>query len=263
MAYNLNVAAAAVNSIWADRDANIEQLRKTVGNLPDSTDILILPELFSTGFISDEDTMFEMAEPISGKTMTAIRQLAAEHNTAIAGSFLCLVAGNITNRAFFIEPSGEESYYDKRHLFCGSPEARSFHKGLKMPESIRFRGWNISLAICYDIRFPVWCRNNDSNRYDLLIVPANWPESRAYAWEHLLIARAIENQAYVIGANRSGKDDYGTYSNLSFIFDPLGKPIAEQTAPDIITATLSKDTLSNIRTRMPVFNDADTFSILP
>lgn len=259
---NLNIAVISLDSVPAAPETNLKKVEEAIHSLPPETDLVVLPELFSTGFLSDEDLIYEFAEPVSGKTMQAIRNLAAENNVAISGSYLALTGKSITNRAFFTEPSGEETFYDKRHLFCGSPEARIMTRGYQQFRPVRYRGWNISMAICYDLRFPVWCRNRNQET-DLMIVPANWPAAREYAWQHLLIARAIENQIYVVGANRSGKDDFGTYSDLTFIYDPLGKPVkTEQVSSDTLFASLDRVPLEKLREKFPVSRDADNFSIL-
>ena len=191
---DLNIALLPVNVEQADVAGNLGQAESMLAGLPANTDVAVLPELFSTGFISDESAAREIAEPLSGATMTRVHEWAARYNLAIAGSMLCISGGKLYNCGFFVEPSGEAAYYNKRHLFCGSPEAKLLNPGVERAPVVRFRGWNISMIICYDLRFPLWSRNTPQ-RYDLLLVPANWPQAREYAWRHLLIARAIENGA--------------------------------------------------------------------
>lgn len=255
----LRVAALPLDSVIADVEANIAAVEKAMEQLPRDTDILVLPELFSTGFTDEADVLLPLAEDKNGRTMTAVRALAARHNCAIAGSYLALDGEQVFNRAFFVEPSGEESFYDKRHLFSLSSEASMMQRGQRHCPAIRFRRWNIGMVVCYDVRFPAWCRNTDC-RYDILLVPANWPQSRAYAWEHLLIARAIENQTVVVGANRSGSDKFGTYDGLSFIFDCLGKSVGVQDGPFVV-ADLSRARQDSFRQAFPVWKDADSFTI--
>ncbi len=257
---NLKIAAIPFDIAWCQRDENLATVEKLIATLPSDTDVIVLPELFSTGFADDAEIIHEIAEPSSGVTMTSVRSWANRYNAAIAGSYLCRVGTSVYNRAFFVEPSGDEVVYDKRHLFCISPESKILAPGRERCPIIRYRGWNIAMVICYDIRFPVWCRNVGS-LYEVLLVPANWPQARAYAWEHLLIARAIENQSYVVGANRAGTDTFGVYDNLSYIFDPMGRPIGHAAENNIITAICDHDKLTELRRRMPVGNDAEDFDI--
>ncbi len=259
---SLRVLALSLDIVWADPEANLRLLAKAMDSMPQQIDIVVVPELFSTGFVNDTGLLTDLPETNTGNTMTAIRKLARRHNCAIAGSFLARTAHNIFNRGFFIEPSGDETFYDKRHLFSLSSESHTYTRGSSFKPVIRFRGWNISLIVCYDLRFPAWCRNRE-NEYDLLIVPANWPSAREYAWRQLLIARAIENQAYVVGANRGGRDDYGEYSDLTYIFDPMGKPCGEKplNIDSAVVATLHKNVIDEWRRRFPVAADADFFDI--
>ena len=258
---DLKIAAIPLNIVWGDKEENMQATELAMSQLAPGTDIAVLPELFSTGFMHESDSLERMAEPMTGPTMTRILALARKYNCAIAGSMLCAVGGVYTNRAFFAEPSGELTHYDKRHLFSLSPETKIYSAGDRPSPIIRFRGWNIALIICYDLRFPVWCRNI-RQQYDIMLVPANWPQARGYAWRHILIARAIENQAYVVGTNRSGTDDYGVYDDLTFIIDPMGEPVGRARGKSgIIYADISKTILDKVRTRLPFGADADTFSI--
>ena len=259
MTDDLKIAIISLDIKQENPAENFIALENALDSLQQGVDIVVLPELFSTVFISNQDKLNTLAENTTGNTITRLHQLADKYNLAIAGSYLCKLASTILNRAFFIEPGGDDSYYDKKHLFSLSPEKKLLYSGLNRCRTIRYRGWNISMIICYDLRFPVWCRNI-KNDYDLLLVPANWPKVRSFAWKHLLIARAIENQAYIAGANRSGEDKYGEYSDLSYIFDPTGKNIGENT-DNIVYATLSKKSIEDIRTKLPVINDADNFTI--
>lgn len=259
--HRLKVAVFPMKIAWADPEENLRNVESTISKVEPDCDIIVLPELFSTGFMQDEEVISALAEPVSGKTISRIKQLSREHSVAIAGSFLCRVGDKIYNRGFFIEPSGEETFYDKRHLFSLSMEHKVFTPGNELPPVIRYRGWNISIIVCYDMRFPVWCRNR-RQRYDLMLVPANWPSSRGYAWKHLLISRAIENQAVYIGANRGGSDDYGDYDGLSIITDGLGHIVSENgNDAELIYATFDHDELCRIREKLPFGNDADDFSL--
>lgn len=260
---NLKISIVPLDITWTDVDENLFVTENILRKIDKDTDIVVLPELFSTGFIGSRELLYKFAEDYrSSQTLDRIRSWAKNYNFAIAGSLLINEKGNFYNRAFFVEPSGESAFYDKKHLFSLSSEARDFTPGSKQIPVIRFRGWNIALAVCYELRFPAWLRNTN-NKYDVLLMPANWPAKRSYAWEHLLIARAIENQAYVIGANRSGKDDSGEYDDLSFIFNYLGKPIhiSSNKLKGVIYADLDLERMRAYRTSFPVEKDADNFQI--
>lgn len=262
MQTKLNTALISLDIVNCDKDANIKRLTAAFERLTSETDVVVLPELFSTGFTSSRERLAQLAETNGGETVALLHRLAEKHNTAIAGSFLAKTGSHISNRAFFIEPSGDEAFYDKRHLFSMSSESNVLTPGDAPALNVRFRGWNISVIVCYDLRFPVWCRNVN-NCYDLLIVPANWPNSREYAWTHLLQARAIENQSYVIGLNRSGCDKFGDYSGMTSVFDFTGHSVQTSVDKDsdIQFVTLDRDTLMRWREDFPVWKDSDAFEI--
>lgn len=262
MSNKLKVALASLDITAGDKEENVNRLKTCIGNLETDTDLLVLPELFSTGFTSNNDRMQELAETNGGWTISRLREIAKQYNVAVAGSFLARTGSSIFNRAFFIEPSGDETFYDKRHLFSMSSEAKILVKGNAELPVVRFRGWNIAVAVCYDLRFPIWCRNVGL-KYDLLTIPANWPNSREYAWRHLLIARAIENQAYVIGVDRSGEDKFGCYDKMSLAFDFCGKELETVTASGnaFSYATLERDTLERWRSDFSAWADSDAFEI--
>ncbi len=257
----LRIATLPMPIAWGDSNANIAFVEQALSSLPEKTDIVVLPELFTTGYSDDPETMAELAERNTGDTVNTLRRWASRYGCAFAGSFLASTPPHYYNRGFIIEPNGDETFYDKRHLFSLSNEARMFAPGTTPPPVVRFRGWNISLIVCYDLRFPVWCRSRH-NSYDLLLVVANWPKARGYAFEHLLIARAIENQCAVVGANRGGSDAYGDYSGLSFIFDCRGYS-AGTPAGDTpwLTADLSRLQQEKFRSAFPVSADADDFNL--
>jgi predicted amidohydrolase len=258
----LKVAVLPIDIKHGDRDENLYIISQKIAEVAPDTDIVVLPELFSTGFISDPTVLRTLADSEDRElTLNFLRDLAAKHNTAICGSMLWREGANYFNRCVFIEPSGETTHYDKHHLFTQSKEPKILTAGTTKSPVVRYRGWNIAMAVCYDVRFAVWLRN-DNSRYDLLIVPANWPNARAYDWKHLLIARAIENQACVVGANRSGEDSFGDYNDNSYVIDHRGREVGE-TTNGIITATLSLNKLEKYRTDFPVLADADTFIINP
>lgn len=256
----MKVTAIPLDIVWCDKSENVLAAVNSMRKLEKDVDIVVLPELFSTGFIADKQLLESAAESNNGPTMEAIRCWSAFHNVAICGSFLAKSGGSYYNRGFFIEPSGDETFYDKAHLFSMSNEACLMVQGEQLVPVIRFRGWNVAMMVCYDLRFPVWSRNVDC-KYDLMLVPANWPTSRKYAWEHLLVARAIENQAYVVGCNRSGSDDYGDYAvDMTAAFDYVGQPIAEA-RNGLITAELDKQKLESYREKFPVWRDNDHFTL--
>lgn len=257
---HLRVAALPLPIVTGDKKANIDAVRSAFQVLPQRTDIVVLPELFSTGYIDDAAIMNNLAERNTQDTVDILKELAKHYSVAIAGSYLASTPPNIYNRGFFIEPNGDETYYDKRHLFSLSKESQIFTHGDKPSVIVRFRGWNISLIVCYDLRFPIWCRNKN-NAFDLLLVPANWPQSRGYAWEHLLIARAIENQCCVVGADCGGSDKFGSYEGLTQIYDGRGIPVGFEDGPFVV-ADLSRKIQDEYRRNFPVANDADDFDII-
>ena len=203
-----------------------------------------------------------LADPMDGTTVATIKGWAERYKMAVAGSFIAREEGKYYNRAFFVTPDGEASYYDKRHLFRMAGEDRHFSAGDK-PLVVRYKDWNICLQVCYDLRFPVWSRNVN-NAYDLLIYVANWPEARKKAWKVLLQARAIENMAYVCGVNRVGVDGKGfAFRGDSMIYDARGKKLADAGKRDETTRTcaLSKTDLEAFRTKFPAWKDADAFQL--
>ena len=260
---NLKVTLIEEDIVWGDKQANLTRLQRHLQNMADDTDLVVLPEQFSTGFMtSDRDQALSLAERNTGDTMRLLHQLAQEHRVAICGSFLANTAAQLYNRAFFVEPNGEETFYDKRHLFAFGGEDKVYNAGHTAAPIVRFRGFNIKLVVCYDLRFPVFCRNVKNN-YDILIVVANWPRSREYAWRQLLIARALENECYVIGTNRCGTDPQGVEygEGSSIVVDFKGKVIAQRMTSPIITADLSPALLAQFREKFPAWRDADEFTI--
>ncbi len=263
----LNIAVLPLNITWADRMKNLAAVETALNVMKPDTDIVCLPELFSTGFIADSDIMVREAETDSGNTMTTLKRLAKNKRIAIAGSYLARndEATAYYNRGFFIESNGETTFVNKRHLFHVSPEAQLLTEGKTPYAVVRFRGWNIALGVCYDLRFPVWCRNTMNHEryaYDIFLLPANWPQARAIALETLAKARAIENQAYYVVANRSGVDEYGEYDGLSFIEDYIGTRMATAAADEIIYATADREGLEKLRDYMPAGLDSDNFKII-
>lgn len=260
---DLKVALLPLAINWNDKEANLAALERKMEEVHPMTDLLILPETFSTGFPTGmgKEEVREMAERNTGSTIDLLKQLSSRHKMAICGSFIADTGGSLYNRLFFIEPSGEEYFTDKRHLFTMAGEHEIFSRGLKRMR-VRYRGWNIAMIACYDIRFPAWCRNRN-NEYDLLIAVANWPVPRIGAWQALLKARAIENEAYVCGVNCKGTDTKGfEYNGSSDVIDFKGKSVAVgMEGSEILYATLSRERLDSFREKFPAWRDGDSFTL--
>ena len=260
---NLSIGVLAMDIAWADPVANLMVVEEYLKKHASGLDVLVLPELFSTAFPQDIDVLRNIAEDDSGKTVAALKELSGIYDTALAGSYLATVDGKFYNRGFMILPDGSASFYNKRHLFGMSAESRMFEPGTELPAVVEYKGWRVALIVCYDLRFPVWCRRSaGSCQYDVLLVAANWPVSRKYAWEHLLIARAIENQAIVVGADRSGHDDFGDYDGMTYFFDTTGHPVDAENHGILSIVKVSYSALVDMRRRWPVAKDADSFCLL-
>lgn len=259
MAEDLRISMIQSHIIWEDKEENLSYFGELLRRVSGRTDLAVLPETFSTGFSMNVEAL---ADPMDGTTVATIKGWAERYKMAVAGSFIAREEGKYYNRAFFVTPDGEASYYDKRHLFRMAGEDRHFSAGDK-PLVVRYKDWNICLQVCYDLRFPVWSRNVN-NAYDLLIYVANWPEARKKAWKVLLQARAIENMAYVCGVNRVGVDGKGfAFRGDSMIYDARGKKLADAGKRDETTRTcaLSKTDLEAFRTKFPAWKDADAFQL--
>ena len=259
MMHPLKISIVQTDIAWENKQENLRMLREKLHALRGTTEIVVLPEMFSTGFTMKGR---ELAEPVSGITVRILKELAADFQLALCGSFICSERSNYYNRAFFITPEGEEFYYDKRHLFRMGNEAEYFSSG-NNKLIISYRGWNICLLVCYDLRFPVWSRNVN-NEYDLLIYVASWPQARRLAWDTLLCARALENMCYVCGVNRIGVDGNKLiYNGGSVVFSAKGEVLAS--VPDgeegIETVSLSLISLQQLRDKFPVWKDADAFRL--
>jgi omega-amidase len=277
---------------WEDVTANLQMLEQKINSIQHLTQIIVLPEMFSTGFSMKPETL---AEDMSGPTIAWMKRIAAEKKIILTGSVMMREAvmapspseragGEVFfNRLIWMLPNGQYGVYDKRHLFAYAGEHYHYTAGTKrLIASVN--GWKINLQICYDLRFPVWARQTPQRistsldaesmpfdsaqelapEYDVLIYVANWPERRIHAWKTLLNARAIENQCYVIGVNRTGKDGNDIYhSGNSTVIDAMGDVLYEKEhEEDIHTITLSKEKLQEVRTKLPFLKDADDFSVL-
>lgn len=270
---------------WEDKAANLQMLEHKISSMQHATQIIVLPEMFNTGFSMKPE---EFAEDMNGPTIQWMKRIAAEKKVIITGSVMMKETdenGQVLfyNRLIWMLPNGECGIYDKRHLFAYADEDKHYTAGTKrLIASVN--GWKINLQVCYDLRFPVWARQTPQRistsldtesksfdsaqdlapEYDVLIYVANWPEKRIHAWKTLLMARAIENQCYVIGVNRTGKDGNDFYySGNSMVADAMGEVLYEKEhEEDVYTITLSKEKLQDIRTKLPFLKDADDFSIM-
>jgi omega-amidase len=255
----LRVTLAQIDIVWENPSQNRENLNRSIPLLKDKTDLIILPETFTTGFTMN---VRNLAELIEGPTVQLMRQLAAETGAAICGSLIIAEEGKYFNRFVFVKPDGILSFYNKRHLFSIGGEDKYYHFGYEKV-IINYLGWRIAPYICYDLRFPVWLRSH--NEVDLMIFSANWPEGRRDVWNILLKARAIENQVYVAGVNRVGSDGNNiSYKGESTLLDPRGRElIASVTTPDFFsTEVISLTELNDFRQKFPVVLDADPFELL-
>jgi omega-amidase len=254
----MKISVVQTSITWENKKINLNRIEGKILPLRNFTDIVVLPEMFNTGFSMDTS---KTAEPENGETFQWMLHMARKGNYGICGSYTVKEDKNIYNRFVFVSPNGESCYYNKRHLFSMADENKNFTRGEKRL-FFEFKGFRICPLICYDLRFPVWSRNN--NEFDLLIYSANWPESRRDVWNILLKARAIENQSYVAGSNITGENINGiNYSGDSTIIDPYGKQISslEQYHEGVLTSGISIDDLINFRLKFPVLKDADDFNL--
>ena len=286
----LTITTIQSNLQWEDKTANLQQFEEKIRGLQQRTEVVILPEMFSTGFSMNAE---KLAEKMDGPSVAWMKKLSAERKIILTGSLIIEEDGNYYNRLIWMLPNGQYGYYDKRHLFAYGQEDQHYTPGHKrLIASVK--GWKINLLVCYDLRFPVWSRQkpaassladlvasemeardlpmpppeeagssitDTTPEYDVLIYVANWPERRNHAWKTLLQARAIENQCYVVGVNRVGTDGTGLYySGDSMVVDPLGAPLyTKANDEDVFTITLQKDSLEEVRNKLPFLKDADRF----
>lgn len=255
----MKISVIQPDTAWEDKLLNFERIEHILSGIDGNTDIIVLPEMFSTGFSLCPEML---AEPPASYTFDWMLSLAEKFNASICGSYIVKSGNRYFNKWVFITPEGKSWAYDKRHLFRMGNEHLKFSKGERRV-IIKFRGFRILPGICYDLRFPVWVRNK--NDYDIFINSANWPEARNDVWVTLLKARAIENQCYVAGSNRIGIDGNGIkYSGNSLIINPRGEILSsggsyEQCA---ITADISLDELRDFRRNFPVLKDSDRFLLV-
>lgn len=255
--FDITATVIQASLAWENPEANIEIFTAFIAQMKEKPDIVILPEMFSTGFSMKPESI---AETMQGRTVAWLRKTAAREGFHIAGSIAIRERGRFYNRLVWATPENTLITYDKRHLFRMADEHLVYTAGSSLV-TIEARGWKIRPFICYDLRFPVWCRNA-SQAYDIAVFVANWPEKRASHWKTLLAARAIENQCYVIGCNRTGFDGNSiTYAGDSSIIDFQGRILARQSGGEgMLTVRLSKEELEAYRENFPVWMDGDDFS---
>ena len=250
-----------------DVEANLRAVRDFCRSLPEKTDLVVLPEMWTTGFMTTKGELErELIEESFQKGRDTMKALATEYGTAVYGSLIePLPDGKLSNSAFFVDESGEErGYYPKHQLFGPGGEKKYFRAGDRRVQ-IEYKGFQVRLAVCYDLRFPVWLRQDrDLGLYDILLLCANWPSPRQEHWQTLLKARAIENQAFVVATNRVGKGPAGlSYPGRSAVYDAWGESIAvgDPARAGWLTATLSVDELVSTRKSFPVLDTLDPFSL--
>lgn len=253
----MRIALAQMDMAWLDESVNLAKVERCAEQASDA-DLLVLPEMFTTGFCMDAK---DSAISMDGTIVSRLRELSKRYDLAIYGSLAIKDDGRFFNRGLFICPDGTVHHYDKRHLFSPGMEADHYCQG-KDRVVVSYKGWRFCLQICYDLRFPVFVRNVD-NEYDVLLYVANWAESRISAWNRLLPARAIENMAYVCGVNRVGADIYGEQGGCSVLLDPIGNVIVDCGKGEklLVSPELDMERLKRMRTKFPVYKDADRFSL--
>ncbi|ULQ55621.1 nitrilase family protein [Flavihumibacter rivuli] len=265
----LHITTIQTSLFWEDKSANLLMLEEKIRGVKEKMEVVVLPEMFSTGFSMQPA---KLAETMDGPTMSWMKRVAAENRIILTGSIIIREGDAFYNRLVWMLPNGTYGSYDKRHLFGFAGEDQHYAQGTK-----RFiasvKGWKINLQVCYDLRFPVWARQQQNSaedevsllpEYDVLINVANWPERRSHAWRTLLTARAIENQCFVVGVNRVGKDGNDIYhSGDSMVLNPMGEVIYHKAhEEEVHTVVLEKKELEETRARFPFLKDADQFAIL-
>lgn len=263
MPVKLAIALFQTDLYWQDRGANHALLEEKIWSLERQVDLIILPEMFPTGFTMN---VKQMAEPMNFTTTRWMKQMASQTGAVVTGSLIVNDSGKFFNRLLWVSPEGEVSFYDKRHLFRMAREDEHFDMGRKNMV-VNLKGWRILPQICYDLRFPVWSRNladEDGNSlYDLAFFVASWPASRIAAWDILLKARAVENLSYVIGVNRTGEDGNGVvYNGHSGAYDYKGHTLAfSEDKEEILYVELDHKQLADFREKFPAWKDADGFRL--
>lgn len=257
MESNLKITIIQSELHWENAEANRHMFSKKIQNIEDQTDLIVLPEMFNTGFSMNAK---KLAEPNDGETLQWMIHEAQKNNCAITGSVIISEDTNFYNRLFFVFPDGKYKKYDKKHTFTLAKENETYKAGTERL-IVDYKGWKICPLVCYDLRFPVWARNTED--YDVLIYIANWPKVRTVAWDTLLRARAIENMTYCIGVNRVGFDGNDhEYIGHSSVYDVLGKKISSSAFDEYLeTVILEKDHIISNRRHLQFLNDRDGFTL--
>ena len=246
---------------WEHVEENLKHFSTVLDKITEQTDLIVLPEMFTTGFTMKPEVL---AEEHGGKGLQWMQQKAKEKNCVITGSISVKEKEYYYNRLYWVKPDGTYQFYNKRHLFRMGNEQQHYTQGDEKI-IVELKGWKICPLVCYDLRFPVWSRNTKENQYDLLIYVANWPQLRSYPWKQLLIARAIENQCYTIGVNRVGRDgNLFEHSGDSCALNPKGECISaiHPNEDKVETVTLNYQYLDDFRKLFPVMMDSDRFNLL-
>jgi omega-amidase len=253
---SLTISLVQTDLVWENAEVNRLHIEELLWELEEQTDLIVLPELFSTAFSFSN----QLSEPHNLHTFKWMKQMASLKNACILGSYLIKEKGLFYNRCYCVFPDGNYQTYDKRHLFSLSTEKEFCTPGNNQV-IFEIKGWKIMPSICYDLRFPVWLRN--TNKYDILINIANWPSQRKEAWQSLLQTRSIENQCFTIGVNRIGTDENQlTYNGESTVYCPEGKNLIKlDNKESITTITIKKEHLTQVRNNYPFLNDQDQFKI--
>ena len=258
MQEQIKIALIQANLVWENPVQNRLNFSKKIEDIAHDTDLIILPEMFTSGFTMNASNI---AETMEGDTVNWMRDIASTKNVALVGSLIILEANHYFNRLLFVHPNGQIDIYDKRHTFTLAGEDKIYKAG-KDKRIVEYKGWRICPLICYDLRFPVWARNVED--YDLLLYVANWPKPRIAAWDALLKARAIENMCYCVGVNRVGLDASNyEYTGSSAVYDVLGNKISNIAInkEQIEEVTLQKSILKKYREKLQFLNDRDHFSL--
>lgn len=243
---------------WHQIGANLAMFEEKIWSLKGNTDVIVLPEMFQTGF-SMKHT--DLAEPMNFTTFKWMKQMAAQTQAVVTGSFMVKEEGKVFNRLIWMQPNGEWQKYDKRHLFRMADEHEHFNFGSERL-IVEWKGWKVCPMVCYDLRFPVWARNRNLE-YDLLLYVANWPAVRINAWDALLKARAIENVSYSVGLGRVGLDGMGIeYNGHSGAYSPKGEKLAFSEKEEILQLSLDRTELDSFREKFPAHLDADRFELI-
>lgn len=253
----MNIKLLQTDIVWQKPEANRNHVENLIDPLSDSTDLVVLPEMFTTGFCTSPKGAAEKADT---DTLLWMQSIALRRNMALAGSLATEENGKYYNRLYFVKPDGSYVAYNKRHLFTFAGEHKEYTAGEERVV-VEYHGFRILLQICYDVRFPVYSRNRGD--YDMIIYVANWPTVRLDAWNTLVRARAIENLCYVAAVNRTGSDPYVKYNGGTALYDFMGKTIAEAgTEEGIVSGTIDMQDLIRFRSKFPALQDADQFKLI-